>query len=124
MGRTNKEEMMATRSKTRDVRIENLQNDINKLRDQLSSKNEAMDNLINETNELQQINRGLSTKLRESNITINDEDHSFNESMRDILKHLEQNINDIKQNQKQQNHANEMKEREKEFMENLQREQS
>merc|ERR1712154_248125 len=128
---TNKEEMMATRSKTRDVRIENLQNDINKLRDQLSSKNEAMDNLINETNELQQQNRGLSTKLRESNITINDEEHSYNESMRDILKHLEQklyditnDINDIKQNQKQQNHGNEMKEREKEFMENLQREQS
>ena len=67
--------------------------------------------------EIQQQNRGLTTKLRESAIGLdfnqnddaNDDEHNYQESMRDILNHLQQSLRDItsdvdyiKQQQQQQ----------------------
>eukprot|EP01084_Bolivina_argentea_P106338 190312_1 len=140
----NKEEMMGKRLKTKDIRIKNLQNDINKLRDQLTSKNEAQDKLVNEMSELQQQNMGLSTKLRESNIGLNisdaDDTHHYNESMRDILNHIQQkmyqlttDIQEMKQNDEPQQSPDivstiqtcmapmmqQMKEQQREFMTDL-----
>ena len=108
--------------RTKDIRIKNLQNDIIKLRDQLAAKQENQDKLVNEMHDVQQQNHGLKQKLKQSGISLNTSqltdvtngnNENYNESMRDILRNLQQNmavltndINHIKQNQTQSYNAN------------------